>query len=259
MFPTVLILIIVTFLPGLPAYADSDELRYQKRGNYMEGIRGRLVSGELIELVSVKAFTADKQPADGTEYKLAFVNQEGVAPHITIRELQFQHGYWLDKVGELEKKTSVWEPGKAYVFSWSTRPVIRQKNIGLHELGAVVRLDNQAGAIEKVLPAVLYASDDLSPLIQSYAFTFKTLHDAQLNCAIAPRGLAKLPGEINQLHCGLARGKQAQTIIWKPVNLEPGWYTLTIRGFQLSDNEPLEQVIHFVHNGAIPKEILAIR
>jgi hypothetical protein len=106
---------------------------------------------------------------------------------------------------------------------------------------------------------VLYASDDPSPLIQSYAFTFKTLHDAQLTCAIAPRGLAKLPRGIDQPHCVLARGKQAQTIFWKPVNLDPGWYNLTIQGFQLSDNEHLEQVIHFFHNGAIPKEILAIR
>lgn len=264
MFLIILISLIATLFPDQSLLADSDAIRYQQRGNYMEGIKGRLVSGELIELVSVKALTAENQPADGPDYKLAFVAQGGTAPHITVRELQFQHGYWLDKVGEVKRgevkgrKPLSWEQGKAYEFSWSKQHVISQKNIRLQDLGAVVRLDSQPGAIERVLPALLYDSKLPPAVIQSYAFTFKTLHDTQLTCTLAPKIPGKSAVAITQPRCGLARGKQSQTIVWEPGKADLGWYTLRIEGFQLADNERLEQLVHFVHAQPFPSDLIPV-
>ena len=255
----IFISLIATVFSEQPLLADSDAIRYQQRVNYYEGIKGRLVSGELIELVSVKALTAESQPADGPDYKLAFVAQGGMAPHITVRELQFQHGYWLDKVGEVKgQKPLSWEQGKAYEFSWSKQHVISQKNIRLQDLGAVVRLDSQPGAIERVLPALLYDSKLPPAVIQSYAFTFKTLHDTQLTCTLAPKSPGKSAVAITQPRCGLARGKQSQTIVWEPGKADLGWYTLRIEGFQLADNERLEQLVHFVHAQPFPSDLIPV-
>lgn len=261
MFPIIVSLLVTFLFTEASLFADSDSLRYQKRGNYMEGIRGRLVSGELIELVSAKAFPAEMSPGEVGEYRLSFVSQGEKAPHITVRELQFQHGYWLDKVGELERQGRMgWEPGKAYEFSWSTRPVILEKNIGLHELGIVVRLDHQAGAVERVLPAVLSAASLSSATIQSYAFTFKTLGDARLSCIIERASAEGKIAKVEEPQCGMARGKQAQTIVWKPKSdTASGWYTLKITGYQVADNEPLEQLVHFMHQAQMPGAPISIK
>ncbi|MDP1948304.1 MAG: hypothetical protein Q8L77_12485 [Nitrospirota bacterium] len=256
MFLIIFISLIVTLFPEQSFLADSDAIRYQRRVNYYEGIKGRLVSGELIELVSVKALTAENQPADGPDYKLAFVAQGGTAPHITVRELQFHYGYWLDNVEALQ--FSKWEQGKAYEFSWPKQYVISQKNIRLQDLGAVVRLDSQPGAIERVLPAVLYDSKLPPAVIQSYAFTFKTLHDTQLTCTLAPKSPGTSAVAITQPRCGLTRGKQSQTIVWEPGKADLGWYTLRIEGFQLADNERLEQLVHFVHAQPFPSNLIPV-
>lgn len=260
MFPIAVILLIAIVFPGQPLFADPDSLQYQERGNYMEGIRGRLVSGEVIELVSVIAVANESQAVDEPQYRLAFMHQDAVPPHITIRELQFQHGYWLDKVGEVAKPGTVrWEPGKIYEFTWSTKPVIAPKKIRLQDLGVVVRLNSQPGALERVLPAVLYQGAKPAESIQSYAFTFKTMNDARLTCTVVQKKIPRPSHETKLSGCGLIRGNQSHTVTWTESAAEPGWYSLLIEGFQVANNERLEQIVHFYHLGNLPDSPVPIR
>ena len=105
------LLVSVCLLLTFPVF--TDPYAYQDRGDRREGIRLRPVSGDDIELISVRAApvggAADLTPQ---EMRLVFYLPEDANVNITVRELDYRYYYWLDQV----RPQRSWQSGQTNVF-----------------------------------------------------------------------------------------------------------------------------------------------
>ena len=223
------------------------ELQYQNRADenveYYEGIKPKPVSGYDIELISVLADYQESFDEFPSELKVQFYLARKADVNVTVRELDYKHYYWLDKV----KPKTHWAPGFRNVFEWSTDTVLTRlgKSLVVYDLGVVARLDKKTpSANENISPAILYHSQ-LPEAIHGYRFTLKTGGDARLFCKFYKDGEDK---PIDTQVFRRKRGGRPFTIHWDASQAAPGLYKLVISGFFLNTNEQIKkQTIQFYH------------
>jgi len=219
------------------------QLQYQRRANHYEGVRARPVSGFDIELLAAQAAYADDSEKIGERFHVRFFLTRPRAVHLVVRELDYRHFYWLDRV----QPESPWRAGFANVFSWSTAEVVRQLgDLRISDLGVVVRLDRDTpSAIEEVAPALFYQSQ-FPAAVRAYVFHFRLREEAMLRAAIfrdagsepiwsAPSA-RRTAGRPFSYQWDLANGAAPE-----------GAYRLVLSGYLLSTNDPVSQVVRFHH------------
>jgi hypothetical protein len=223
-------------------------LQYQQRGDRYEGVKPKPVSGYDIELISV---LADYHESVATEslpnrVTLRFYLDKEDTVHLTVRELDYQAYYWLDRV----QPDTPWKPGFQNVFTWPTDSVLNQLSPQLHlyDIGALVRLrTDTASTIEQVAPAVLYHTT-VPDQIDGYQFTLKTGEDARLKASIIRQENGQ---EMDVQTFRRKRAGRPFTIHWDAKAASPGWYVLKITGFSLSTNQSITKEVEFYHQPSL--------
>lgn len=218
------------------------DLQYQDRGDRYEGIKPRPVSDYDIELISAIMNYQEKVTQVPEYFKIKFFLDHISEVHLTVRELDYKHFYWMDKI----KPSKTWRPGFNNMFTWPTRDVIQQlKGIELYDLGVVARLNREIPSkVEQVAPVIFY-HNQFPPVINGYLFTFKTNEDARLTCSIYKEGVAKpVFTSIFQRQ----RGGRPFTVRWDCKEAAEGSYKLVINGYFLDTNNPIDQTVRFIHH-----------
>ena len=223
------------------ALAQPAGLQYQNRGNRYEGIRPRPVSGYDVELLSARVEHAEPGAQMPDRLRLRFHLDRPATVHLTVRELDYVHYYWLDRV----QPTRPWTVGFGNTFEWSTRDVLRQlAGLSINDLGVVARLDRpEPSAIERVAPVILSHAEEPREVAR-YVFTFRTGGDARVEAAVFREvgGAALFTDRIaRQL------GGRPFAVRWDASRQAPGAYTLTIGGYFLDTNARVSQAVHFYH------------
>ena len=194
-------------------------------------------------MISVLADYQEPLDEFPSKLKVQFYLDRKAEVNVTVRELDYKHYYWLDKV----KPKTHWAPGFRNVFEWPTETVLQQlgKYLAVYDLGVVARLDKKnPSANEKVSPAILYHSQP-PQTIQGYRFTLKTGGDARLFCKIYMDGN---PDPLFSKPFRRKRGGRPFTIAWDASQAKAGLYKLVITGFFLNTNEQIKkQTIQFYH------------
>ncbi len=239
--------LVCVFLTPSLLFADIS-LQYQNRGQWYEGVKPKPVSGYDIELISVLADYQEESQTLPKKLKLRFYLEQDADVFLTVRELDYEYYYWLDRV----KRDVPWKAETYNSFEWETGTVLRQlsDSFGLYDLGVVARLGKERpSATEQVLPAILFHSQ-LPKVIQGYRFTFKTGGDARLFCKIFKEGDDE---PIDTQVFRRKRGGRPFTITWDASQAEPGNYKLVITGFFLNNNAGIKaQTIRFYHQSSPP-------
>ncbi len=219
-------------------------LDYQGRGHYYEGVKANPVAGEDVHLISVLAdYREDMPPVPPypDRLRLRFYLPEKTDVAITVRELDFDTFYWLDRV----QPQRDWMRGYDNEFSWATTPVIRQLEVDPHDLGVLVRLGYKAPrSVEHVAPAILYHSQP-PERVGAYVFTLKVGSDARVTCSILREGKTErlLRKVLPRVH-----GGRPFTVRWDASSAEPGAYKLVITGYLLDTSKRLNQDVQFYHH-----------
>jgi hypothetical protein len=201
------------------------KLEYQKRGNYYEGVKPKPVSGYDIELISARVDYTEKVHQMPEWLKLKFYLDWPSEVYLTVRELDYTHYYWLDKV----QPSETWGPGFDNVFDWPSSAVLQElRGIEMYDLGVIARLDRpEPSKLERVAPVVFYASQ-LPTTIKGYLFTFKASSDGRLSYAIYREGAAdpvfsqSIPKQL---------GGRPFTIRWDSSQAAEGTYSLVVKGY----------------------------
>lgn len=240
-------LCILSILLILPAFAD--QYSYQDRGNRREGIRPKPVGGDDIELISVRAAPVGGPVGVVPErMRLTFFLPEAKQVRITVRELDYEHFYWMDRVHPPQS----WQVGQTNSFDWPTQDVLEWlfgRGLQPTDLGAVVRLSAGSGpsARERVAPAVL--SGDSAPIsAKSYLFTFKTSFPAYLTCSLRRVGEDTRLWSKTFKRVGAGRPFTCKVPIGK---LQLGDHQLEVDGYSLDTNAPVWQEVRFYHSPAL--------
>jgi hypothetical protein len=221
-------------------------LEYQNRGNRYEGVRPRPVSGHDIELVSALIDYKDSSSTVTDQVTVKFFLDEQVPVHLTVRELNVNHYYWLDRV----RPARPWAAGSLNEFTWAANEVLHKLNtrMSIYELGAVARLTrSEPSADERVAPVVLYHSNP-PDTATSYLFAFKTSGDARLVYAVYHDKADKplIPAVRIKVS-----GGRAFTLGWNAADAETGRYRLVIEGYLLDTNQRLHQTLRFFHQPTV--------
>lgn len=223
-------------------------LEYQKRASRYEGTKPKPVSGLGIELLSAHIAYQEDTSTLGERYQVRFFLNEILPVHLLVRELDYKHFYWLDRV---EPETP-WRVGFSNVYSWPTADVIRHLNrLSLSDLGIVVRLNkSEPSADEFVAPALLYQSG-YPASVGGYAFVFRLREDAKIKGAIY-RESGGTP--IFSQDLGLKRGNRPFWFQWNLAHaaIPEGQYKLVLNGYVVGNNNPVTQVVRFYHQPRIP-------
>jgi hypothetical protein len=223
------------------------ELAYQKRANRFEGIRPKPVSGFDIELLSARIDHHDDPDRIGERLYARFYLDRARAVNLVVRELDYRHYYWLDKV---EPKTP-WQAGYNNVFDWPTADVIQQlRGLKLYDLGVVARLDKaNPSADETVAPVVLYQREVPNDA-KGYVFFFRLRDDAKVTAAYFEDAGSEA---LVRQDLGTQRGGRPFAVKWdaSAASARPGRYKLVLSGYVLSTNDPISQVVRFHHQPSI--------
>lgn len=216
------------------------QLEYQERPYAFEGIKPRPVSGFDLELLSATIEHEVKAIEIGDRLHLRFFLDRERAAYLVVREIDQRLYYWLDKA-----KLS---PIVGYnTFSWPTSNVLRQLGISAADLGVVVRLDKEEpGALETVAPASLSTTAVAGTAVRGYVFAFKLREDAQLRGTIfdETKGTPVFAADL-----GRQRGGRPFLLRWDLTKspAPAGSYRLVLKGYVLTTNDPVSQVVRFVH------------
>lgn len=236
-------LFLLGLLFAVPSVADQYD--YMDRGDRSEGIRPRLVSGDNIELISVRAAPVGSAGSVPERMRLSFYLPQKEPVYVTVRELDYRYYYWMDKV----RPPQPWQPGKTNSFRWPTRDVLQWlygRGLQPSDLGAVVRLSGTGtpSAEEQVAPAVLSVSDQPVAL-QSYLFTFKTNVPARLDCTLyrAASRSAVWSKTFKDVRAGLPFTCQVPLSL-----LRRNDYRLVVDGYSLDTNAPVSEEVRFFHS-----------
>jgi hypothetical protein len=222
-------------------YASTTSLEYQSRGNRYEGVKPKLVSGYDVDLISARIDYTEKLHHIPEWLKLKFYLNRPSEVYLTVRELDYTHYYWLDKA----QPSKAWGPGFDNVFVWPSGDVLQQlRGIEMYHLGVVARLDRpEPSKLERVAPVLFYASEPPTT-IKGYLFTFKVSSDAYLSCAIYQAGAAD---PVFTQPIPRQPGGRPFTVRWDSSQVAEGTYSLTVRGYFLETNDPIDQTVAFYH------------
>ena len=226
----------------------NDPLDYQKRAQRYEGIKPKPVSGFDIELLSAQIDFQDNPETLGDRFQVRFFLDQVVPVQIIVRELDYKHYYWLDKI----EPSSPWSSGFGNVFAWPTADVVQQLgDLRISDLGVVARLGrNQPSSTERVAPVLLYQSQFPSEA-QGYVFTFRLREDARIKGAVY--NLQERGRAVYERDLGRQRGGRPFAFKWKPLagQAAEGRYKVIITGYALDTNDPVHQEVEFHHRPAI--------
>ncbi|HMH48620.1 MAG TPA: hypothetical protein VK548_00195 [Candidatus Acidoferrum sp.] len=239
-------LLVTTCLISARVPAQSS-LEYQNRGDRYEGVRPRPVSGAEIELISALIDYQDPAPALPDQLKVRFFLEHDSDIHLTVRELDVKHYYWLDRA----RSPRPWTRGFGNEFAWPTDPVLRKLDprLPLSELGVVARLGRpDASADERVAPALLYHAQRPAT-VRGYVFVFKTSADARIAYTVYRQGRPQPLVTEGPLR---ARGSRPFSVHWSALGAEGGVYRVVLDGYWLDTNLKLDQTVRFVHQPTIP-------
>jgi hypothetical protein len=216
-------------------------LHYQDRDDRYEGIRPEAKSGRDLELISVRVDYREDTKGMPQRLKLKFFLPETRDVYLTVRELEYDHYYWMDKV----KPHAPWRAGFYNLFEWSTTDVLqRLTGLEVYELGVVAILgtEEQTGQ-DRIAPVILYHRNP-PRRIGAYLFTAKTNTPATLTCSVYPAGE---PSAIYRQTLRRVRAGKPFTCRWNAASAVEGGYRLVVDGYSLQTNDPITQVIDFYH------------
>jgi len=222
-----------------PTFVQAIQLQYQDRGNRREGIRPKPVAGGDIELISARVDYKEEAVQLPDRLRLKFYLDRPAAVHVTVREVDYVHYYWMDHV----QPDQPWRLGFGNMFEWPTRDVIRQlEGLRTYDLGVVARLERpESGRVERVAPVILYYANPPN-FVTGYVFTFRTNGDAQMTCTVYGASGSVFDREIPR-----QPGGRPFTVRWDATKVDPGAHSLVLRGHFLNDNARLEQTVSFYH------------
>jgi len=224
-----------------------DNLQYQKRANRYEGVKPKPVAGFDIELLSARVDFNDNPEQLGERFQARLFLDRPMQVYLVVRELDYRHYYWLDKV----LPQSPWRSGYGNVVDWPTRDVIRQLDgLRISDLGVVARLEREGpSAVEKVAPVVFYQTQ-FPTRVNGYVFHFRLREDAKLKGAIYKAS----GGEpVFSQDLGKQRGGRPFSLNWDVTSprAAEGAYRLVLSGYMLTTNDPVSQVVQFYHQPEI--------
>jgi len=229
----------------LNSWADN-HLTYQNRGTYYEGIKPKPVSGYDIELISVLADYREPTTSLPEELKIQFYLPEDTDVHITVRELDYQQFYWLDKV----TPAASWSEGFGNTFTWSTGPVLQdlKGSMNMYDLGVLTRLGQSTPAsIEHIAPAVFYHTSPPAA-VTGYWFTLKPNGRALVKCAVYPK---EADEAIWSRTFRRKPAGQPYSVNWDASEAPEGSYFFLVTGYFLDSNQPINQTINFYHKPSV--------
>lgn len=219
-----------------------DDLQYQKRANRFEGIKPKPVSGFDVELLSAQIDYREELPKLGDRLRARFYLDQPRPVNLVVRELDYKHYYWLDKVEPREP----WRSGFGNLFEWPTGDVLKQlRGLQPYDLGVVARLDKpNPSADERVAPVVLYQSK-LPQTAQGYVFYFRLREESVVKAAIYPESGTQA---VFTQDFGRQAGGRPFAVKWAAgQSASAGRYRLVLRGHVSSTNDPIVQVVRFYH------------
>lgn len=231
--------IVFLLLISLPVLAD--DLEYQNRGNRYEGIKHKPISGYDIELISAIADYKEPVTYFPARFRIKLYLNRAENVFLTIRELDYKHYYWMDKI----KPATSWKSGFDNMFSWPTKTVIQNlESLNLYDLGVVARLGQpEPRQKEDIAPLILYHSK-LPTEVTGYLFTFKTSNDARLSASVHKHVSAEAIFTQNFLR---QPANRPFTVHWNSSGIAEGDYTLIVGGFFLNTSDEIMQTLHFYH------------
>jgi hypothetical protein len=241
------LLVAAALVAGSPCAIGQDALDYQKRANRFEGLRAKPVSGFDVELLAAQVDFLDNPEKLGERFHVRFFLKRPSEVYLVVRELDYQHYYWLDKVAP----KSPWQPGFGNEFDWPTADVVqRLGDLRISDLGAVARLGRESpSAIEEVAPVLFYQSQ-LPAKVEGYVFRFRLREDAKLKGAIY-KGEGGEPVFARDL--GRQLGSRPFSFKWDAAASASaeGVYKLVLSGYLLDNNQKVSQVVQFYHRPVI--------
>ena len=268
-----LILFISFLLSPAPIQAQQD-LKYKKRIRQLagttlkdirfEGTRAKTVSGKgQVQLLSVLIETHKEITKWPKNINLAFYlsdKDESEKVEITIRELDYKFGYWMDKIDPAIS----WMKKKENVFSWPTNVLRRiHPSFAPTDLGVLVRLGSNAPSlVEHVAPAIIF-EEGTPPTVSAYIFSLESPRDVDLvEWSVYKGRTAEGPPVKKGLRQSVF-GNSSFNIVWEPKKTDTaGIYTLVVDLIFDGDSEKLadsillpksvEQTVHFYHHPRIP-------
>jgi len=244
---TALLLIVLQVVGLVTSVRAQDELQYQRRGDHYEGIKPKPVSGFDIELLSARIDYNDRAQGLADRFRLRFFLQQPTAVSITVRELDYRHYYWLDRIQPM----TPWKAGFGNVFEWRTDAVVRRLgDLRISDLAVLARLDKRSpSALEKVAPVVLYQSQ-YPQRVNGYVFDFRLREDAKVKAAVYA---AEGGDALTHRDLGRERGGRTFSFRWDVAAppVPEGWYKLVLSGYMLTTNDPVSQVVEFYHQPRI--------
>ncbi|MCZ6671437.1 MAG: hypothetical protein O7C75_00720 [Verrucomicrobia bacterium] len=173
----------------------------------------------------------------------------GFLVYLTVRELHYEHNYWLDKV--LPPKP--WQPGFDNEFEWPTEEVILQLDgLEMKDLGVVARLGTADPAeFERVAPVIFYHSKP-PKFIKKYRFTFYPNEDVNITRSVY-RITNSEDGEepVYEKEPHDFPGGRSFSFTWDSSTAAEGRYRLVISGYMPETNDPIEQSVEFYHKPVV--------
>ncbi len=234
-------------LLGAALVGSQVDLQYRSRGNRHEGVRPKPVSGYDIELISalVDYREGDSELPDQLRLKFYLENPESV--FLTVRELDYDKYYWLDKI----RPRRPWTAGFGNEFAWPSRVVLRPLgSIRMSDLGVVARLGRERpGKEERVAPVVLYHSTPPSR-VEGYRFTLKVNGEARIACKIYQIGKPDRD-PVHRRNPNKEKAGRPFAVRWRTAGQQDGWYKLVVDGYFLFNNRPIYKMIQFYHRNKI--------
>ncbi len=236
-------------LTWAPFASPETHLQYQNRGNRYEGIKSKPVSGYDNELISAQVDYEEEVRYIPSRFKVKFYLEKSLTDlsnvHLTVRELDYEYYYWLDRVHPH------WQSGFNNVFEWSTKDVIQQLDeIKMYDLGVVVRIGKSEPTISEHVAPVIFYHSQFPATIKGYLFTFKTNGNAHLTCSIYKGGEAE---PVFAVVFRKQKGGRPFTIRWDSSKAVEGPYKLVVKGYFLDTNDPIYQTVDFYHQPVVKK------
>jgi hypothetical protein len=163
------------------------------------------------------------------------------AVHLTVRELDYEHYYWMDRV----QPERPWQPGFGNIFDWPARDVLRQlRGLKMYELGVVARLDRPEPDREERVAPVIFYQNRLPDSVDAYLFTFRTGADAALTWFVFKPGVA---GRLDAGEIKRQPGGRPFTVRWDASQTAAGAYSVVLNGQNVSTGAQIAHTVSFYH------------
>jgi len=217
---------LLLFFFSIIAARAMQSLRWQDRGDYYEGIKGRKKTAHL-ELISASIFYKEefnnKAAPSPNNVKIKFYLPEDDIVFISVRTFS-RYDYWM------QPKQKEWNRYWNF-FSWSRNLVLNRlkPEAQLQDLGAVALIGGEYS--DTLAPIVIYQTQPPSQ-ITAYRFIFRPPDTGDLlgfEWICHKLGESPPVGEWKS-EPGRKHGGTPFYFYWNCVNMDEGWYQLIMRG-----------------------------